>query len=196
MTAACQSYGIVINDRFQWLIRKDDALLSQEKREVKSDLFWIPRADHAPAYTLSIYTYRHGSDDSVPTIWKNGKHGKPFEIESLNSPNSSSRGRRCVFDKVRFLRSSRSGPAGWPYAWEPQILESAEHRSTEVHSPAFINNDRSQGAVRSEMCWGEQIQDIGEIRTHATNRIIRGVEIVIADRDKILLEVYSMKMMN
>ena len=81
MTAAYQSYGVVINGQFQWMIRKGDVILSQEKREVRSELFWIPRAEQAPAYTLSIYTYRHTSDDSVPTLWKNGKHGKKFEVE-------------------------------------------------------------------------------------------------------------------
>lgn len=74
MTASGKSFGVVINDRFEWLIQKGDVVLTQDKREAESSEFSISREDAQDGRMLTVYAYRYNSDD-VPSAWKEGSKG-------------------------------------------------------------------------------------------------------------------------
>lgn len=69
-----KSYGIVLDGRFEWLIRKGDLVLSNEKRSIQSKYFWIPsKVSPLRKYDFPIYVYKGKEEDDVPTFWQNGK---------------------------------------------------------------------------------------------------------------------------
>jgi len=79
MSAVAGSYGILLNGRFEWLIRKGDLVLSTEKRSIYSKYFSLPLRDYpSRKYEMGIYRYlnRNEDDDSVPDLWEDGQHGE------------------------------------------------------------------------------------------------------------------------
>ena len=78
MSAITKSFGIVLQDRFEWLIRKGDLVISNEKRSIQSRRFWIPPKDCInKKWDLPIYYYlATDGDDDVPQWWEDGQKGK------------------------------------------------------------------------------------------------------------------------
>ncbi|KAK5082464.1 hypothetical protein LTR05_007611 [Lithohypha guttulata] len=79
MSAITESFGIVLNDRFEWLIRKGDLVLSSEKRTIYSKRFSLTSTILSMGkYDMPIYRYkkRCEDDDDVPDLWEDGQHGE------------------------------------------------------------------------------------------------------------------------
>lgn len=79
MSAVTESYGIVLDGRFEWLIRKGDLILSTEKRYIFSKYFTLPlRLCPMRKYEMITYRYekRHDDDDDVPYSYEDGQYGE------------------------------------------------------------------------------------------------------------------------
>ena len=77
MSAITKSYGIATEGRFDWLIRKGDLVISNEKRHVYSRYFYIAsKACVKGKYNFPIYSYiDKDNDDDIPMWWQDGQHG-------------------------------------------------------------------------------------------------------------------------
>lgn len=75
MTAATHSYGICESDKFEWLIRRGDLILSTEKRLITSKVF-LRSLKSCPGrkFEVTIYRYekRYEDDDDVPDFFDDG----------------------------------------------------------------------------------------------------------------------------
>ncbi|KAK4962668.1 hypothetical protein LTR10_000295 [Elasticomyces elasticus] len=75
MHAIRDSYGIVhSNDRFDWLVRKGDLMLSHVVQAACSKDFWIPTTD-IKDHKLLMTLYRYsGDEDTIPDRISTGRH--------------------------------------------------------------------------------------------------------------------------
>ncbi|KAK6406831.1 hypothetical protein LTR81_018559 [Elasticomyces elasticus] len=75
MHAIRDSYGILpSNDRFDWLVRKGDLMLSHVVQAACSKDFWIPAAD-IKNHKLLMTLYRYsGDEDTIPDRISTGRH--------------------------------------------------------------------------------------------------------------------------
>ena len=76
MAAVTNSYGVVVEDRFEWLVKKGDLVLSREKRSIHSRIFSIPPTK-CPMGKLDIpiYSCVDKDDYAAPAFWQEGQHG-------------------------------------------------------------------------------------------------------------------------
>lgn len=73
-----KSYGIVVYDRFDWLIKKGDLVWSNRRREIRSRSFWLSAKSCVNRkYDLPLFSYsRKHEDDDAPEWWQDGQFGK------------------------------------------------------------------------------------------------------------------------
>ena len=85
MSAITRSYGIVLHDRFEWLVRKGDLVLSTEKRIIRRKWFWeSPRAGPVRKFDMPVWPYC-GKEDDVPLSWQDGQFGRSKQSKLKHS---------------------------------------------------------------------------------------------------------------
>ena len=78
MSAITKSYGVLMDGRFQWLIRKGDLALSNAEKIINSQVFWPPAQSCTNGrydFPLFYYLARSKDDDNVPRWHQDGQHG-------------------------------------------------------------------------------------------------------------------------
>lgn len=76
LLAVQKSYGIVIDDMFQWLVLEDDAISQSRVRDIRSEA-WVPNMADADRSEFKIYSYkrREGEEDRLPTRYSQSRGG-------------------------------------------------------------------------------------------------------------------------
>lgn len=97
MSPAKDSYAICLDGSFHWLIRKDDLILSTERRsEVSKGFFLLLKNCPMRKFEVPIYKYysRGDDDEYIPETWEDGQHGKSQLLEVSSLTEGASRGRK------------------------------------------------------------------------------------------------------